>query len=102
MIYIMHYRDQDSPRKVQEDEAKALIVNNWDNPQMQEHRWERLQAGEQVHLRNGYLMRGGGALTPGNEDDELVAMVALLRSKSAGNLLRSSIRSTLLTGQRMN
>lgn len=25
MTYIMHYRDQDSPREVQKDEARALI-----------------------------------------------------------------------------
>ena len=58
MTYIMHYRDQDSPREVQKDEARALIDNNWKNPQMRLQRWKELQAGKHVHLRNGYLVRG--------------------------------------------
>ena len=32
MIYIMHYLDQDSPREVQAEEARALIINNWATP----------------------------------------------------------------------
>ena len=58
MKYIMHYRDQDSPREVEEEEARTLIDNNWKNPQMRLIGWKQLQNREQVHLRNGYLVRG--------------------------------------------
>lgn len=58
MTYIMHYRDQDHPREVEEEEARALIDNNWPNPNMRILRWKDRQEGKQVHLRNGYIVRG--------------------------------------------
>ena len=58
MIYYLHYHAQDPPQKFDEYAARLPIENSHDGEQVRAELWEKLQAGEKVYIRSGYLRRG--------------------------------------------